>query len=100
MDHKYSKDKDECHDVLSQGHVRWSSIHRNIIKSDLATHESYSCGPGSALCCSGPSFLGISICFHLRYTLATARVQKGTRSAPGTSLAKNVGRNSQCQPSR
>src|SRR5208283_596732 len=36
----------------------------------------------------------------LRQTLATAIVQKGTRSTPGTSLARNEGRNSQCQPSR
>src|SRR6266542_3330692 len=32
--------------------------------------------------------------------LRTATVQKGTRSTPGTSSATNVGRNSQCQPSR
>ena len=38
--------------------------------------------------------------FALRQTLTTAIVQNGTRSTPGTSLAKNDGRNSQCQPSR
>src|SRR5438034_9318045 len=30
----------------------------------------------------------------------TASVQKGTKSTPGTSSARNAGRNSQCQPSR
>src|SRR5579863_3356281 len=33
MAHKYSQDKDECHDSLSQHHVGSPSIHRNIIKS-------------------------------------------------------------------
>ncbi|HKN35218.1 MAG TPA: hypothetical protein VJX16_18400 [Terriglobales bacterium] len=31
---------------------------------------------------------------------ATAIVQKGTKSIPGTSSAANAGRNSQCHPSR
>ena len=39
-------------------------------------------------------------CFAFRHTFTTAIVQKGTRSTPGTSLARNDGRNSQCQPSR
>jgi len=41
-----------------------------------------------------------STCFLLRYMFATASVQKGTRSAPGTSFAMEEGNNSQCQPSK
>src|SRR5215472_2063138 len=47
-----------------------------------------------------PGCASTASCLALRQTLATAIVQKGTRSSPGTSLAKNDGRNSQCHPSR
>src|SRR5208283_2814447 len=52
------------------------------------------CGGGSWA--AGFSVLATSaMAFALRQTLTTASVQKGTRSTPGTSLAKNDGKNSQ-----